>query len=150
MRVIVGPSVPKSLRVLESSHIEVTGFVDSVVPYYESATVLVSAMEAGAGVKAKALEAMAAGLPVVGTRETFSGIQAKRGMNALVGPMAELAGLATSVMDDAELWNTISAGGRSLIESGYTSEGSIDRYVELFRSLAQKNAANPPEARLSA
>jgi glycosyltransferase involved in cell wall biosynthesis len=49
--VIVGPSVPKSLRVLESAHIDVTGFVDSVVPYYESATVLVSAMEAGAGVR---------------------------------------------------------------------------------------------------
>jgi hypothetical protein len=45
---------------------------------------------------------MAAGLPVVGTRETFSAIRAKHGMNALVGTMAELAGLATSVMDDAE------------------------------------------------
>ena len=58
---LVGNSPPTEIRRLafpKHSHIEVTGYVDSLGPFYEASTVVVCPLRIGGGVKVKLLEAI--------------------------------------------------------------------------------------------
>ncbi len=72
---IVGRSPDAKVRQLANSrHIHVTGTVPDVRPYLERAIVAVAPLRIARGVQNKILEAMAMGLPVVGTSNAFQGI----------------------------------------------------------------------------
>ena len=74
---IVGRKPDK--KVLELSRpgvVNVTGTVPDVRPYLVNATVAVAPLRIARGVQNKILEAMAMGLPVVGTSNAFQGIVA--------------------------------------------------------------------------
>jgi polysaccharide biosynthesis protein PslH len=65
---IVGDHPPPQILSLRSSgRIEVTGYVDSVIPYYEMADAVVCPLRIGGGVKVKVLEALKAGKAIVST-----------------------------------------------------------------------------------
>jgi glycosyltransferase involved in cell wall biosynthesis len=75
---VIGARPSPSLRRLAAHdpRIEVTGFVSDPAPLFERALVSVAPLRLGAGVKIKVLEAMRAGLPVVGTSVAAEGIRA--------------------------------------------------------------------------
>lgn len=65
---IVGNHPPPQILSLRSNRgIEVTGYVDSVIPYYEMADVVVCPLRIGGGIKVKVLEALNAGKAIVST-----------------------------------------------------------------------------------
>lgn len=76
--VIAGANPPASLQrmVQKADRAELTGFVDSLDPYYASASVFVAPLLTGAGVKFKTLDAMLRGTPVVSTSVGAEGIDA--------------------------------------------------------------------------
>ena len=57
-----------------ASGVELTGYVDSLAPYYRRATVAVAPLRLGAGVKLKTAAAMLWGLPVVATSVAAEGV----------------------------------------------------------------------------
>ena len=64
--VVVGSDPPAEVRKLsEIPGVTVTGYVDDIRPYLDSASVAVVPIQVAVGVQNKALEAMAMGLPVV-------------------------------------------------------------------------------------
>jgi len=65
---------PKILRLARLGRVNVTGTVPDVRPYLEAASVAVVPLRIARGVQNKILEAMAMGLPVVGTSNAFEGI----------------------------------------------------------------------------
>lgn len=65
--IIVGAHPNAAVRGLESEHIEVTGFVDFVEPYFQNATLVVAPMLTGAGIQNKIIQAMSYGCCVVTT-----------------------------------------------------------------------------------
>ncbi|RPJ77522.1 MAG: glycosyltransferase [Alphaproteobacteria bacterium] len=73
---LIGRNPPALIRNLTQKDvsISVTGTVDDVYPYLATVDVLVLPLEEGAGTKLRVLEAMAAGLPIVGSRLAFNGI----------------------------------------------------------------------------
>ncbi|MCC6931901.1 MAG: glycosyltransferase [Deltaproteobacteria bacterium] len=72
---IVGANPTDAVRNLESiSGITVTGYVEDVRPYLRQAKAMICPMSLGAGIKNKILQAMALGLPVIGTSIAFQGI----------------------------------------------------------------------------
>jgi sugar transferase (PEP-CTERM/EpsH1 system associated) len=74
---IVGRNpTPQVRRLGEESQITVTGAVPDVRPYLAQAQVAVAPLRIARGVQNKVLEAMAMGLPVVGTSTAFAGLQA--------------------------------------------------------------------------
>jgi glycosyltransferase involved in cell wall biosynthesis len=65
---LVGNAPPAEIRSLTiNKQIEVTGFVNSLVPYYESANVVICPLRIGGGIKVKILEALNAGKAIVTT-----------------------------------------------------------------------------------
>lgn len=72
---IVGEGPTKGLLARADAHVEVTGRVLAIEPFYEAAHVVVAPLLTGAGVKFKVPQAMAHGLPVVGTPLAFEGLE---------------------------------------------------------------------------
>src|SRR5262245_12294046 len=73
---IVGRNPPRKVRELASlSSVIVTGSVADVRPYLAQASIAVAPLRIARGFPHKLLEAMAMGLPVVGTSETFHGLE---------------------------------------------------------------------------
>lgn len=75
---IVGANPSDKVISLKSEAIEVTGFVEDPIPYFESAAVAIAPLRQGAGVKLKVLEAIAAKIPVVGTSVAAEGVIASK------------------------------------------------------------------------
>jgi glycosyltransferase involved in cell wall biosynthesis len=65
---LVGNAPPLEIRSLTSNgQIEVTGRVDSLIPFYKDAEVVVCPLRIGGGVKVKVLEALGFGKAIVST-----------------------------------------------------------------------------------
>ena len=74
---IVGRSPTRQVQELGNQpNVVVTGTVPDVRPYLAQATVAVAPFRLARGVQNKVLEAMATGLPVIGTSQAFEGIAA--------------------------------------------------------------------------
>jgi len=88
--VIVGRDPATAVRRLAGlPGVTVTGAVADVRPYLADAAVAVAPFRIARGVQNKVLEAMASGLPVVGTRLAFQGITANKGDGVRVADSPE-------------------------------------------------------------
>jgi glycosyltransferase involved in cell wall biosynthesis len=95
--------------------------VPSVAPHLEAARVAVVPLRIGSGSRLKALEAMAAGRPVVGTAIGLGGIDAVPGVHALVADDAPaFAGAVLSLLDDDERASGLASAARELVERHYS------------------------------
>ena len=75
---VVGNIPPENIRELavKDRNVIVTGYVESLTPFYQKATLFISPILIGGGIIAKNIEAMAHGLPVVTTSIGNEGIEA--------------------------------------------------------------------------
>lgn len=71
---IVGKNPDKEIKQLNSKNIIVTGFVDDIVKCIAEATVYVSPLRFGTGMKNKILEAMSTSKPIVASKVSIEGI----------------------------------------------------------------------------
>lgn len=76
--VIAGAHPPEALstRIAQTPRAELTGFVESLEPWYAEASVFAVPLRTGAGVKFKTLDAMLRGVPIVTTTVGAEGIDA--------------------------------------------------------------------------
>jgi glycosyltransferase involved in cell wall biosynthesis len=90
--------------------------VPSIVPYFESARVVVVPLRVGTGTRLKALEGMAAGRPVVGTTVGLGGLGAIDGVHALRAddPHSFAAAVRDALLDD-KLAQSLARSGRDYV-----------------------------------
>ncbi len=94
------PSRPL-LHAAESVHnVQLTGYVDSLSPYYRRASVVVAPMRLGAGVKLKSLVAMLWGLPVVATSVAAEGVTGPQVFYAVEDDPTDFANAVVAVLKD--------------------------------------------------
>jgi glycosyltransferase involved in cell wall biosynthesis len=86
---LVGSSPPPALRAYASDHIEITGHVPDIRPYFEYSMIFISPLQFGAGIKNKILEALAMQTPVVATPVSCDGISVEHGQHVLIGKTNE-------------------------------------------------------------
>lgn len=79
--VVVGSRPDNALLDKQSENVIVTGFVESVAPFFERSLCLVAPLVLGAGVKVKILEAMSSGIPVLTNDIGIEGIPAQDGLH---------------------------------------------------------------------
>lgn len=75
--IILGNNPPQELKERQNERIIVTGFVDTIVPYFEKCMCMVAPLILGAGIKVKIIEAFFAGIPVLTNEIGIEGIHAK-------------------------------------------------------------------------
>ena len=91
--VIAGANPPQALvaRAAAEQRVELTGFVESLEPWYARASVFAVPLVAGAGVKFKTIDAMLRGVPVVTTSVGAEGIEALEHFTAVTEDPTEFA-----------------------------------------------------------
>lgn len=128
---IVGFDPPAQVVALgEADNIEVTGGVDSVVPYYEDADIVVAPIRFGGGTRIKILEAMGMRRPVVATTLGAEGIACRHEREVLIADSAEdFAAACLRLIRDPDLRTRLATAGRELVERSYT-QAAIDAAVD--------------------
>ena len=122
---IVGTKPSKEILSLqERKGINVTGKVPSMVEYLHKCTVCVIPLRTGFGIKNKTLEAMAAGIPVVGSDRALEGLLVdgeKIPLRALrANTVDEYINNISKLFEDSQLRQQLAKNGRDLMESEYT------------------------------
>ncbi|MBD1900491.1 glycosyltransferase family 4 protein [Trichocoleus sp. DQ-A3] len=118
--------------------ITVTGRVPSMAEYLHKSCVCVVPMRTGFGIKNKTLEAMAAGVPVVGSDRGLEGLAVDgesvplRALRA--NRVKEYVDAIAKLFEDADLREQLSKNARSLIETEYTWESAGSRYEQVLLS----------------
>jgi glycosyltransferase involved in cell wall biosynthesis len=105
-------------------------------PYLERATVLPIPLFSGGGTRYKALEAFAAGVPVVSTAKGIEGIDVRPGEHYLPAESApEFAAAIQRLCERQELRAELRARARELVESRYSrpviTQGMVEALTEL-------------------
>jgi glycosyltransferase involved in cell wall biosynthesis len=132
-----GPATDLVARGQQDARIAVTGPVESVDPYWSRSSVYVLPVRGGGGTRFKALEAMAAGLPIASTPMGMEGIAARDGEHYLGGAAAgELAASIVRLMEDQALRERVCAAAGRLVRERYDWRVVAPRLLDVYRELA--------------
>lgn len=133
---IVGRDPSPEVRVLASSKIEVTGWVDDVRPYLWASRALVVPLRSGSGTRLKILEAMAAGIPVVSTSIGAEGLAVTHGEDILLADTPDqFADALIRLLQDPDLATELARRARQLVEKQYNWSVITDRLDQGYRGL---------------
>jgi glycosyltransferase involved in cell wall biosynthesis len=114
---LVGSRIPEWLRRHEEANVDVIGPVDDMRGLIGSAHAAVLPIRAGGGTRLKALECMEAGVPVVGTRFAFEGLDVDDGVHVLCGESPdELVTALERVLVDEGLVGELTTNSRNHVE----------------------------------
>lgn len=117
---IVGRQPPPSVRALHARDgVEVHADVPSMAPWIEGARVSVAPLRIGTGVRMKALEALAAQRPLVGTTIALEGLHLTDEEAAVVDDPAAFADAVVAVLEDDDLAERRRRAGRRLVEERF-------------------------------
>ncbi len=121
---IVGAEpVPEVQSLASDPAVEVTGYVEDTVPYYQRACLSVVSLRAGSGTRLKILESMALGRPVVSTTLGCEGLAVTHRENILVADtQGDFAAQTIRLLNDERLRRRLVVNGRRLVETSYDWE----------------------------
>ncbi|WP_434655846.1 glycosyltransferase family 4 protein [Thermoanaerobacterium thermosaccharolyticum] len=134
---IIGVNPSDRLKKLNNdSDIFITGYVNDIVDYLDRMEVFCSFLEAGGGIKNKILEAMSVGLPVVGTRYCFEGIEGNNGKHyIIVDDISSAASNIVKLIREEKIKNYLSFNARNLIEKKYSWKFRAEQYNNIWEYL---------------
>jgi glycosyltransferase involved in cell wall biosynthesis len=137
---IVGKDPPKQVWALaRDSRISVTGTVDDIRPYLQTATLAAAPVAYGAGIQNKVLEAMACGAPVVSSPQAVSALDCLPGRDLLVArDPADFSQAILGLLGDPVRRIELGQAGRRYVERQHNWEeiaGQLEEiYLEELRS----------------
>ena len=130
---IIGAKPDKKLNSIKSTNVIVTGFVDSIIPYFEQCMCMVCPLKNGAGIKVKVLEALSAGVPVLSNSIGIEGIGAVAGKDYLHCETPEnYANAITKIIKREIKIDEISSSAKKFMRSNFSLENSLKEYKEML------------------
>jgi glycosyltransferase involved in cell wall biosynthesis len=127
--------------------------VASMVPYFESARVVVVPLRIGTGTRIKALEGMAAGRAVVGTSVGLEGIGVRHGEQALLADDEQsFCAAVVEVLRSSELAQALAQRGRDHVECNFGWDRVGARFLAMTARLlrGEENPQAPTRSASSA
>ena len=133
---VVGRRPKRSVRRLaRNSRVTVTGPVNDVRPYLRRAGVVVAPLRLGTGLQNKVLEAMASGVPVVGTSHAFRGLKSPEAAGVRVADhQLDFAKEVIALLTDTSLHHECARTARQYVETHHRWN---DRNAELEQLLRE-------------
>ena len=140
---IVGADPPPVVQRLGGDATVVTGRVDVVDPYIDSAEVVVAPLRSGGGMRLKVLQAMARGRPVVTTTRGAEGVwNPPHAQTLRVADDAEgIASHIVQLLESREARRTLGMRARAAVAEHHTREQFATRVHALYASLPASGAA---------
>ena len=138
---IVGKDPPAAVKALDGrAGIEVAGFVESMVPYFEQATAVLVPIRTGAGIRVKIIEAMSAGRAIVSTSlgwEGMVGVESGRHLLVADAP-ADFAAAAVRLIGEPQTRTAMAGAARELAVREYDWRSLGNRLGELLDSCTSR------------
>jgi polysaccharide biosynthesis protein PslH len=132
-RIVGARPIAAVLELAAQPGIVVTGQVPSMVDELHKATVCVVPLRTGFGIKNKTLEAMAAGIPVVGSDRGLEGLAVEQPLRALrANCVEEYVAAIGRLFEDADLRECLSTAGRIFVQREYTWEQAGAAYERVL------------------
>ena len=123
---------PQVRRLADGRRVVVTGRVDDVRPYLESAAVAVAPLDVARGLQNKVLEAMAMRVPVVASPAAAQGIDAVPGRDLLVAAEPEaFAEAVGSLLADPGRRDCYAEAGRACVAANHNWDRLLARLGDL-------------------
>jgi glycosyltransferase involved in cell wall biosynthesis len=131
-----GPAPDLVARGQRDARIAVTGPVEKVDPYWARASAYVIPMRGGGGTRFKALEAMAAGVPIASTPIGMEGIAAEDGSHYLAGASTrELAAAIVRLLEDQPLRERVAEAAGRLVRERYDWRVVAPALLAVYREI---------------
>jgi len=123
---------PAVRRLADGDRIVVTGRVDDVRPYFDSAAVAVAPLRVARGLQNKVLEAMAMRVPVVASPAAFAGIHAAAGHDLLVAEEPEgFSRAVITLLRDPAARERFAAAGITCVTTNHNWSQLLERLEDL-------------------
>jgi polysaccharide biosynthesis protein PslH len=128
-------------KLADTPGVTVTGFVDSTADWMRRAQIAVAPLRVARGIQNKVLEAMAMGLPVVGTTCATQGVGAQHSIHYVVAddPREQSAAIR-QMMRDPSIGQKIGAAARKHVEANYDWDRALDPLDTLLDQMSALRA----------
>ena len=114
----------------------VTGSVDDIRPYVQSAGIYICPLRYGSGVKNKILAAMAMGKPVVATPVSLEGIEVRGDHDVLIADSpGEFAAKVSKLLADEVLAKKLGENGCRLVRDKYSWKAKAQLLENVLQDL---------------
>ena len=135
--IIVGRNPhPRIQALADGKHVRVTGWVESVLPYLQAATLFVLPMRMGSGTRLKILEAMAAGCTVVSTALGASGLHGSvRAAIEIVDDSDGFARSISSLLSDMDRRRALGERAREQVRAHYDWSALMHHLLSAYEDL---------------
>lgn len=135
---IVGRMIPERIKKLaeEREDIIVTENIADARDAYMGATVMVAPIRGGGGTRLKALEAMAAGLPIVSTSTGVAGLGITSGVHAIISDtMGGLANETVKLLKDPVKLSKIGKAGQKFVEENFDWKAIVKLHDGIYKKV---------------
>lgn len=125
--IIAGMNPSSDIKALANIQgVEVTGFVEDILPYYHRSDIFVAPLRIARGVQNKVLQAFSCGIPVVSTSMGAEGIDCTDGQNVLVADTADaFFDKIDMLINNTNLYNSIKDNALELAHKRYSWSGRL-------------------------
>jgi sugar transferase (PEP-CTERM/EpsH1 system associated) len=132
---IAGMSPSEKVKALSNKQgVEVTGYVDDILPFFDKATIFVGPFRIARGVQNKVLQAFACGVPVVSTSMGAEGIRCEDGHSILLAKTPEdFMMQLTRLSEDKTLRENISNKALDIIKNFYAWDSVLAPFDRVLK-----------------
>jgi glycosyltransferase involved in cell wall biosynthesis len=150
LRICIAGNAP-SPRILDLSRnerdITVPGYVDDFRPLVGAASVFVSPLQIGTGIKNRVLQAMAMEKAIVASPLSVEGISIEHGKEVLVAADAtEFTRAILLLLGDPPLREALGRRARSLVEQHHSPTGTCTRFLKIVEDCVNDKRARGQNA----
>jgi glycosyltransferase involved in cell wall biosynthesis len=148
---VIGRDAPREIARKLSSEpgVRFAPWVEDYVQALDTADVAIFLDSAGAGIKTRVIQALAAGKPVVGSPIALEGLAVTHGLNAYICKSSdEATEVVLRLLEDAGLRARVGRAARELICQHYTRETTGRQWEALYRSAIEQARARSQGSRL--